>query len=573
MGHQGTASPGDAACLTAGVRTRHAWEGHYPPHLSWHLDFETGTLTSLLDAAADRWGEKPFIEYRDRQTSFRQIAALVDRLAAGFMVAGYGPGRTIALYLPNTPWHTVCLFAGARAGAKMVHLSPLDAPRELLFKLSDSGADVVITTNLGGLATNAARLAASGAIPPVLVGDDAFWGGTTGDPMPAEGERICRLEAMFRDVLPAAWPVVRPEDIAMLQYTGGTTGMPKGAILTHANIVAATYSYLGWRDDSVPPSGMQRVIGVLPMFHVYALGIVLMLNLVDGNEVLLRPRFDVKTTLQDIEMKRATSLPAVPTMLIALLSEPGAEARDYSSLTMIGSGGAPLPAEVNARAEALFGRPLRLGWGMTETAAVGTRVPPGIRAKPGMIGAPLPNVEMRIVSLSDPLRVLPPGEIGEIATRGPNVFSGYWNQPETSAASFADGWFLTGDIGSMDETGLFTLVDRKKRMIISGGFNVYPNMIENSIYEHPDVEEVIVIGVPDPYRGEAAKAFVKLRAGAAALTLEGLRDFLGDRVGRHEMPTALELRDSLPKSPVGKLLATRLADEERARRSESATAS
>jgi len=571
MGHQGTASTPDSACLTPASRPRHPWEIHYPPHLSWHLITEAGTLPSLLATATERWGDKPFIEYRDRQTSFCAIAALVDRLAAGFIAAGYGPGRTIALYLPNTPWHTICLFAGARAGAKLVHLSPLDAPRELLFKLSDSGADVVITTNLGGLAGNAARLAAAGDIPPVLVGDDGFWGGTTGDPVP-EGSRVRALEALLCDTPPASWPQVRPEDIAVLQYTGGTTGMPKGAILTHANIVAATYSYLGWRDDTVPPSGEQRVIGVLPMFHVYALGIVLMLNLVDGNEVLLRPRFDVKTTLQDIEIKRATSLPAVPTMLIALLSEPGAESRDYSSLTMIGSGGAPLPAEIHARAESLFGRPLRLGWGMTETAAVGTRVPPGIRATPGMIGAPLPNVEMRIVSLTEPTRVLPPGEIGEIATRGPNVFSGYWNQPQTSAASFADGWFLTGDIGSMDETGLFTLVDRKKRMIISGGFNVYPNMIENSIYEHPDVEEVIVIGVPDPYRGEAAKAFVKLRAGAAPLTLEGLRDFLADRVGRHEMPTALELRDSLPKSPVGKLLATRLAEEERARCVESATA-
>jgi long-chain acyl-CoA synthetase len=553
----------------AAGRTPHPWEAHYPPHISWHQPFPTGTLPELLDQAVARWADRPLIEYRDRQTSFRDIAALVNRLAAGFIAAGYGPGRTIALYLPNTPWHTVCLFAGARAGAKVVHLSPLDAPRELLFKLQDSGADVVVTTNLGGLAAGAARLAQAGSIPPVLIGEDAFWGGPTGDPV-AYTERVTPLAALLADALPATWPVVRPQDIALLQYTGGTTGMPKGAIITHAAIIAATHSYLGWRDGGIPPSGTQRAIAVLPMFHIYGLGIVLMLNIVDGNEIMLRPRFDVKTTIHDIEVKRATSFPAVPTMLIALLSEPGADTHDYSSLAMIGSGGAPMPAEISARAEALVGQPLRLGWGMTETAAVGTRVPPGLKATAGMIGVPLPNVEMRIVSLTDPTEPLPPGEIGEIAIRGPNVFAGYWNQPEITAQSFADGYFLTGDIGSMDATGLFTLVDRKKRMIISGGFNVYPNMIENSIYEHPDVEEAIVIGVPDPYRGETAKAFLKLRAGAAPLTLEALRAFLADRLGRHEIPTALELRDSLPKSTVGKLLASQLAEEERARQTQNA---
>jgi long-chain acyl-CoA synthetase len=341
--------------------------------------------------------------------------------------------------------------------------------------------------------------------------------------------------------------------------------MPKGAMLTHANMMAATQSYLGWRDSNTPPSGEQRVIGVLPMFHVYALGVVLLLNIADGNTILLRPRFDVKVTIEDIEKKRATSFPAVPTMLIALLSEPGIEARDFSSLSMVGSGGAPLPTDVAQRIEKIVAQPLRTGWGMTETAAIGTRVPPGVPTTAGLIGAPLPNVVMRIVSLADPTQILPPGEVGEIAVAGPNVFTGYWNQKELSAASFVDGFFLTGDIGWMSADGLFTLVDRKKRMIISGGFNVYPTMIENSIYEHPDVEEVIVIGVPDAYRGEAAKAFIKMRDGREPITLDVLRAFLADKVGRHEMPTAVEIRDSLPKSPVGKLLATQLAEEERAR--------
>ncbi len=560
MDHHGSATLDTAQDAPA----PHPWEASYPPHVSWRQQAQPGTVPDLLDRAAAQWGDRPAIEYRDRQIGFRKLADLVDHLAAGFIAAGYGPGSTIALFLPNTPWHSVCFFAALKAGARLVHLSPLDAPREIMFKLADSGARLVITTNLGGLAAGAAKLAAAGAIDRLLVGEDAHWGSMTGDPV-EYSDKVTKLDAMFADHLPAAWPGLRAEDLALLQYTGGTTGMPKGAMLTHANLVAATYSYLGWRDEDEASAGATRVIGVLPMFHVYALGVVLLLNIADGNEILLRPRFDVATTLQDIGVKRATSLPAVPTMLIALLSDPAVAHTDFSSLTMVGSGGAPLPTDVAGRIERLVGREIRTGWGMTETAAIGTRVPPGVPVTPGMIGVPLPNVEMRIVSLSDPHRVLAPGEVGEIAIRGPNVTSGYWNQPELSAKSFADGFFLTGDIGSMDERGLFTLVDRKKRMIISGGFNVYPAMIENSIYEHPAVEEVIVIGVPDSYRGEAAKAFVKQRAGTEALTLEALRAFLADRVGRHEMPTSLEIRESLPRSPVGKLLATQLADEERAK--------
>jgi long-chain acyl-CoA synthetase len=548
----------------ASGRVRHPWEAHYPADVDWGMVIETGPVADLLDRAAASWPDKVAIEYRDRTLSFGALARLVDRMAAGFLREGIGAGRTVALFLPNTPWHSVCFFAALKAGARLVHLSPLDAPRELAHKMMDSGADVVISTDMAGLGVGAARFVDMGLAKLLLVGEDAFFGGPEA-PVPPYGEKIRRLESMFCDEAPDSWPVIDPAQVALLQYTGGTTGMPKGAMLSHRNLTAATNIYRAWRDTGMPEQGAQKVIGVLPMFHIYALEVILLVSVAEGNEILLRPRFDVATTLRDIEEKRATSLAAVPTMLIAMLADPSSAGRDFSSLVLVGSGGAPMPHEVALGVEGMLGQRVRGGWGMTETCAAGTRTPIDVTARPGMIGTPLPNIELRIVSLADPAVVLPAGEVGEIAVRGPNVFSGYWNQPALNAESFVDGFFLTGDIGVMEPDGLFFIRDRKKRMIISGGFNVYPAMIENAIYEHPEVEEVIVIGVPDEYRGEAAKAFVKLKAGAAPLTLEALRVFLTDRVGRHEMPAALELRADLPKSPVGKLLANVLAEEERAR--------
>jgi len=546
----------------AAGRVRHAWEVHYPPGVEWDLDIAPLTVPAMLARSVAAYGDRPVIEYRDKIISFADLGQAVDALAAGFLARGINPGSTVALYLPNTPWHSVCLFAALKAGARVAHLSPLDAPRELAFKLADSGADLLISTDLFGLAAKAADLLRDGHVRALLVGEDAFWGGEAAPPLP-DSPGVGALADLLQTPPPAHWPEVRPDDMAMLQYTGGTTGMPKGAILTHGNMTAATTIYMAWRDSNFSPPGEARVIGVLPMFHIYALIVVLMHSVARGDRILLRSRFDIATTLADISARHANALPAVPTMLIALLNAPDAGVHDLSALKWVASGGAPMPHEVGQRVEALVGTRLRGGWGMTETCSAGTRLLPDAPPRAGLIGVPLPRVEMRVVSLTDPSVGLVPGAVGELAVRGPNVFKGYWNQPELSARAFVDGFFLTGDIGTMDERGQFAIIDRKKRMIISGGFNVYPNMIENSIYEHPDVEEVIVIGVPDAYRGEAAKAFIKLREGAAELTLDALRMFLADKLGRHELPSSLELRDALPKSPVGKLMASALVEQER----------
>jgi long-chain acyl-CoA synthetase len=400
------------------------------------------------------------------------------------------------------------------------------------------------------------------------VGDDTAFGPSAIPTSPIPDDSVVvRFEALREAgaaTLPRQWPQIDVEDIALLQYTGGTTGRPKGTILTHANLSAACAIYKAWADPQrTTPPGEDKVICVLPLFHMYALSAVMMRSLSEGCQLMLRPRFDVATTLHDIEVKRATVFPGVPTMWIALANTPGIERRDFSSLKRVSSGGAPLPVEVAERFETLTGHRLGGGWGMTETSPAGTGLPLDGTGKTGSVGLPMPGIVMNIVALDDPRRRLPPGEKGEIRIKGPNVTPGYWNAPQETEAAFVDGYLLTGDIGTMDGDGYFYLVDRKKDLIISGGFNVYPRAIEEAIYEHPAVAEVIVIGVPDSYRGEAAKAFVRLKPGAAAFTLEELCAFLADKLGRHEMPAHLEFRDALPKTAVGKLSKKELVEEER----------
>jgi long-chain acyl-CoA synthetase len=544
------------------VRLPHPWEAAYPPGCRWDAPLETGTLPALFERLVSHGGTRPALRYRDTGLSYADLGALVARAAGAFRQLGVGKGQAVALYLPNTPWHPICFFALTCLGAQVVHLSALDARRELAHKLADSGVRLVVTTDFPALLPQAEWLLDTGAADRVLVGEDSRWGGEPAA-LPPGLEALSPLMSAAAPV--SGWPEVAPEDVALLQYTGGTTGLPKGAMLTHGNLTSAVSIYQHWDDGERLAPGEQRVIGVLPLFHIYALTTVLLRHLADGNEVLLHPRFDAGAVLRDIEQHRVTLMTGVPTMWIALLNHPAAARTDFSSLHACVSGGAPLPFEVGQKVERLFGQRLRIGWGMTETSPAGTRVPVGVASRPGVIGVPLPGIEMRIMDFDDPGRALPPGEAGEIAIRGPNVFRGYWNKPADTAAAFRDGWFLTGDLGRLDADGLFSLLDRRKNMIISGGFNVYPAAVESALYEHPDIVEAIVIGIPDEYRGQSAKAFVTLRDGAPELTLDALKHFLRDRLGRHEMPAALEIRSSLPRSPAGKLLASALIAEERAR--------
>ncbi|HEY4985313.1 MAG TPA: dicarboxylate--CoA ligase PimA [Bradyrhizobium sp.] len=534
----------------------HPGEQFYPQGVHWDDPLPRGSLPDLLSQAARDYGDRPVIEFRDSPITYAELQGMVDVAAAAYLRAGYGKTSSVALFLGNSPDHPINFFGALKAGARIVHLSPLDGEIALSHKLSDSGARVLVTSNLSALLPTALKFLASGLIDRLIVCEDDRWGkvGTPQTALPVNHAIITHRQFTDGAPMPAQWPEISADDVALLQYTGGTTGLPKGAMLSHGNLTSAVSIYDVWgKPARAQRDAIDRVICVLPLFHIYALTVVLLSSIRRGNLISLHQRFDVEAVMRDIEVKRATYFPGVPTMWIAIAGLPDLDKRDLSSLVTAGSGGAPLPVEVAKIFERRVGMKLKSGWGMTETCSPGTGHPKEGPDKPGSIGLMLPGIEMDVVSLQDSTQVLATGEVGEIRIRGPNVTKGYWNKPAETAEAFVGDRFLTGDIGYMDADGYFYLVDRKKDMIISGGFNVYPQMIEQAIYTHSAVHEVIVIGIPDGYRGEVAKAFIKLRDGEAPFTLDALRAHLAGKLGKHELPAALEFVAELPRTPVGKL--------------------
>jgi len=548
---------------TVGARP---WHRHYAPAISRSFVPERTTWTALMDGAFERHADRVLIEYYGTTYTYAEIRALSARVAAALRARGIRKGDRVALHLPNCSWHPIFFFGTIAAGAAVTHLSPLDADRELAHKLADSGAKLAVTLTTPELARHWAPLLARGEAPPLVM---------CPDPVSAMG-RDCpvldgamSLEDFWAGHQGAAWdPVpVTPDDMALLQYTGGTTGVPKAAVLSHANLTAAVLMYHeAGKDDPASGQGLGSLV-YSPLFHIMGLTVSLLKRTYEGGTLYIRLRFDAAQAVKEIEENKIAYFGGVPTVWIGILQLPDIEKRDLSSLLNVGSGGAPLPVEVYNRVKRLTGLKLRGGWGMTETAPAGTQVPSSMPDdKLGTIGIPIPGLDIKIVDVENPARDLAYGETGEMAVRGPNVTSGYWNKPEETAEAFHYGWFLTGDIAYMDEDGYLFLVDRKKDMILSGGFNVYPLMIENAVHAHPDVSEAIAIGVPDAYRGESAKVFIVLNAGANPFTLEALQAFLEDKLGRHEIPRHLEFRDTLPHTPVGKPDRKALKAEEATRR-------
>ena len=557
------------------------WTRSYPAALHWDAPIPLRAVHSILDDAVARWPERPAIDFMGKVIDYREFGALADKAAKGLQLLGVGPGVHVGLFLANTPHYLIAFFAVLKAGGVVVNYSPLDAQQVLAHKVADSQTDVMITQDLALLYPQMDKLLHSTRLKTLVVGK---LGEMSAHPAGVNARLLAagQLSEVLFDDRHVAFAslldndgVYTPHDIgdpatalAVLQYTGGTTGLPKGAMLTHGNLSAANQQY--WLTNTYGGAelkeGQERFLAVLPPFHIYALSVNMLLGVRLGATNILHTRFEVEPVLKDLAAKKVTVFCGVPTMYTALNNHPGVKTYDLRALRFCGSGGAPLPVEVLDRFKQLTGCSLAEGWGMTETSPSGTFTPPLAALRPGSCGLPMPGLEMRFIALDKPDTYAAPGEKGEICVRGPNVMAGYWHQPEASAEAFnADGFMRTGDVGYMDADGFVYIVDRTKDMLLCSGFNVYPRIIEEAIYAHPAVAEVCVIGIPDEYRGQSPKAFITLKAGAPAFTLDALKAFLRDRIGKHEMVGAMEIRAELPKTPVGKLSKKTLVDEEAAR--------
>lgn len=561
----------------------HPWIKSYPPGVHWDAPLPVSPVQQILEDAAARWPDNPALEFMGKTTTYRDLLDQCHRAAAGFQKLGVGPGVHVGLFLPNTPHYVISFFGVMMAGGTVVNYSPLDAARVLEHKVEDSQTDIMVTLDLAMLYPQMRRLMGQSRLQKLVTGSLAEMSGhpdgvrahLQGAGMLAEvqadGFHLAFSDLLANDGQYQRHPLPQNlhDAIAVLQYTGGTTGLPKGAMLTHANLTSACSQIMAVvnGEPRVLEEGCEKVLAVLPLFHIYALTVNMLFGLRLGAEIVLHTRFDADAVLKDLAAKKITVFPGVPTMYTAILNHPDIAKYDLSSLKFCGSGGAPLPVEVNQRFQKATGCSLLEGWGMTETSPTGTFTPAGAPQRAGSCGLPTVGVTIKFVSVDDPGREVAIGERGELCISGPNVMKGYWNKPEATADSMtADGFFRTGDVGYMDADGYIYIVDRTKDMILCSGYNVYPRVVEEAIYEHPSVSEVSVIGVPDDYRGQSPKAFVTLKKDASAFTLAELQEFLKGRLGKHEMVQALELRTELPKTPVGKLSKKELYAEEEQKR-------
>jgi long-chain acyl-CoA synthetase len=551
------------------------WLDNYPPGVPEHVELPKASLAGLLEDAARDFPHAPALHFEGRTTSYAQLASQARRFAGVLAGLGVGRGTRVGLILPNCPQAVVALFGALRLGATVVQNNPLYTERELGHQLADAGVEVVVCLDLVYERVKALRPRT--AIREVIVTSvlDELPGfkralapytrkGKAASAGVGKDEPVRRWRELLASVsaVPEQAEVDADRDLALLQYTGGTTGVSKGVMLSHANLRANVEQVRAWFPDADP--SREVMMAVLPFFHVYGLTVCLLLGVRLGAALVLLPRFDLDSVLAAVDKYRPTLFPGVPTMYVAINHAVSKGGHDLSSVKACLSGAAPLPLEVAERFERFSGGRLVEGYGLSESSPVAIANPIYGKRKAGTIGMPIPDTLARIADPADPDRTMPPGEPGELALAGPQVMQGYWNRPDETAQVLRDGWLLTGDMALMDEEGYFSIVDRKKDLIIAGGYNVYPREVEEILYEHPKVLEVAVAGVPDAYRGEIVKAFVVLRSGEQA-TPDELREFAKARLAAYKVPRSVEFRDDLPKTLIGKVLRRALVEEEQAR--------
>jgi long-chain acyl-CoA synthetase len=526
------------------------WLQHYPPEVPATISYREAPLYSLLEDAAAAHPDLPAIRFYNVRLTYAQVWAQAQRFAAALAELGVQKGDRVALLLPNCPQYVIAYYGTLRAGGVVAQVNPLYTPRELEFLLKDSGAEVIVVADVLYPVVQAAHGNLKHVLVTTLKGDI---------PLGPEAQRFEPLLASTTTPPPSITIDPR-EDVAALQYTGGTTGVSKAAMLTHFNLLANVQQARAWNPGGGPP-GTERILTVIPLFHAYGMTICMNFGIAAGYELILLPRFDLKEVMETIKATQPTYFPGVPTMYVAVNNFPNAEDYGVSSIKYCNSGAAPLPLEVIQGFEQRFGGRIREGYGLSETSPFSHGQPFLVPPRPGTVGFPCSDTECEIVDIESGTTVLPTGEIGEIRIRGPQVMKGYWNRPDETAIALRDGWLYTGDLGTLDKDGYFSIVDRKKDMIIASGYNVYPRDVEEVLYEHPAVLECCVAGIADQYRGETVKAYIVKRPGAE-VSNEELDAFCRERLAVFKVPRLYEFRDSLPKSAVGKVLRRQLIAEE-----------
>ena len=541
------------------------WTRHWAPGVDEAaIRLPAEPLPVFLTRNAERLGDKPALIFYGREISFAELDEASDRFAGWLQGRGLCPGDRVAIYLENCPQFAIAYMGALRAGAINVCLNPMHKAVELEHELRDSGARVLVAADQARDVVAAVR----GGSPLEAVVTTSY--GDYVPPSPAlpvppsflEPARPCPGTEDFREIVRTAprlgAPVARAlDDTALIQYTSGTTGVPKGAELTHGNIVANCELLR----VLIQATAADVVLGVLPWFHITGMEVQLNMMAFTGATLVALGRFDLETVLRAIQQYRCTVTTLIATVNVAIVNDPRTRQFDLSSLRVCSSGGAPVPAEIARRWEAVTGHKLIEGYGLSETTAP-THSNPLHRPKYGTVGLPLPFTDVRIVSLEDGVMEMPPGQSGEIVVRGPMVMKGYWRRPEATAEAIRDGWFYTGDIGRVDEEGYFIIEERKKDMIKASGYSVFPAEVEALMYRHPAIAEVGVVGVPDPYRGEDVLAFVVLKPAArGSVTAEDIVQWCRSEMSVYKAPRQVRLVETLPKTASGKILKRSLREQ------------
>lgn len=539
------------------------WMLHYDHPTPWDTAYPPLSMPDMFLASAARNPAASMLDFMGRSYSYAVVEHAVRRAAAGFQALGIQPGDRVGLYLPNVPHYVAAYYGAMLAGATVVNFSPLYTVDELAHQVEDSGTKLLVTVSAAALLPNAVKVLARSSLQHLVVGSVA---GVL-PPLKSLAYRLFkRAESVALPTNPAITrfsaliandgafrpaPIDAERDVALIQYTGGTTGTPKGARLTHQNLTANARQVCAIDPDI---GGADRILGVLPFFHVFANTAVLNRSVHNGAQIVMLPRFEAGAALAAVNRTRVTAMPGVPTMYQALLDHPAIGKTDWSSLRVCISGGAPMAVELKARFEAVTGAKLVEGYGLTESSGVVSCNPYAGDGQDGSIGQPLPGTMVRIVDRDDPTRPAAPGVPGELVVAGPQIMQGYWNRPDADGDSFVDGWLRTGDVAVVDDRGYVRIVDRLKDMIAVGGFKVYPSTIEKILYQNKAVKEALVIGVPDSYRGEAPRAYITLAddAGQGA-DAPALAAWLNAQLGKHERVDQIVIRDTLPKTMIGKL--------------------